>query len=334
MILAARLVMFRMKFLAAALYGFFAAVVAHADVLAFTDGDRVQGTFVRREGGKIIFQSLRFGNLSVSEADAKVEMATQSTPPPVTTLPMSGGAATEEEELLARFRKTIERGIVRWWEPWQGRIAVSTDVVHDSKQRSVFVVEARAKREWAKDEVRIEPRYEYREDQGVVTTDFARVLGYWRHDFNGRFFTLYRPTFEREKVNGRRFRPFPYMLLQQQTGVGVHILKGQNRELRVGVAENFFNVWALNDETTFSENVESIFLEAEFRLPWRIAIIQRGVRYYSLRTGDQGWENESELTKKLTESLSLGFRYEYRQNNPDVRVTDYERVRLFFGYDF
>lgn len=326
--------MARIFFTIAALGGFIAATAVRADVLVFPDGDRVQGSFVRRENGKIVFQSPRFGNLTVPENEATVEITTPPAPPVAATLPMDATPATEEEEALARFRKRIKRDIVRWWEPWRGRIAVSTDVVHDSKERSAFLVEGRFVRELAKDEIRVEPRYEYREEGGRTTVDFFRGFGYWRHDFNPRYFTLYRPTIERNQVNDGNFQPFPYTLLQQQAGVGVHIFKEKNRELRVGVAENFFNVWAINDDTRSSERVESIFIEAEVRLPWRVAITERGIWYYSVTSGDQGLDHEVELSKKLTESLSLGFRHEYRKNNPDVRVTDYERVRLLLGYDF
>lgn len=309
---------------------------ARADVLIFKDGDRVQGTFVRRENGKIVFQSVRFGNLSVPESDATVEVTSQPPPPIIAPMPSEADepASLYEQILLTRFRRKVEEGIVRWWEPWAGRLAASTDIVRDSKDRSVFLAEGRVRRNWPRDEVRLETRYEYREENSIKTVDLIKGTGLWRHDLSKRFFSSYRPLLERDRVNSNGFQPFPYVLLQQQAGAGVHLLRRERIKLRTGVAENFFNVWSLNDDAKSADHVESLFFEAEVALPWRTTITERGVWYYSIKDSTQGWENEFEFSKKLTDSLSLGIRHEFRQNNPDSRVQDYERLRFLIGYDF
>lgn len=312
------------------------ALGARADVLIFSDGDRVQGTFVRRENGKIVFQSPRFGNLSVPESEAKVEVTSQPAPPIISPMPSEaeGPPSLYDQILLTRFRRKVEEGIVRWWEPWVGRLAASTDIVHDAKDRSVFLAEGRVRRNWSHDEVRLEMRYEYREENSVKTVDLIKGTGLWRHDLSPRIFGSYRPLLERDKVNSNGFQPFPYVLLQQQVGVGVHLVRKERIKIRAGVAENFFNVWAIHDDAKSYEHIESLFFEAEATLPWRISITERSVWYYSLKDNTQGWENEFEFSKKLTDSLSVGIRYEFRQNNPDSRVQDYERLRFLIGYDF
>lgn len=308
---------------------------ARADQLIFKDGDRVQGTFVRRENGKIVFQSTRFGDLSVNESEATVEITSQPPPPIVAPMPTEERQPVSDDELLTRWRRKMEQGIVRWWEPWNGRIAVSTDVVHDSQERTVFLAEGRLRRTWAQDEVQQELRYEYREEEERTTVDMLKGTGSWRHDWRGnRYFTLYRATFERDKVNSGSFQPFPYLLLHQQLGAGVILIKKPRVQIRVGVAENFFNVWSLDTDEKSSEHVEAAFLESEFHLPWRVSITERGMWYYSIKESTQGWENQFELSKKLTDSLSLGVRHELRKNNPDSRVQDYERLRFLIGYDF
>ena len=308
-----------------------------ADMLIFKDGDRVQGTFVRKENGKIIFQSPRFGNLSVPEGDATVEVTSQP-PPIIAPVPPEPEAETPpsiyDQILLRRLRQRVEEGIVRWWEPWTGRLAASTDIVHDSQDRKVFLAEGRVRRQWAKDEVRLEARYEYREENSVKTVDLIKGSGLARHDFSARIFGSYRSLLERDNANSNGFQPFPYVLLQQQLGVGVHILRRDRIKVRAGVAENFFNVWALDSDEKSSEHTESLFFEAEAFLPWRITMTERGVWYYSVDAKDQGWENEFEFSKKLTDSLSVGIRHEFRRNNPDSRVQDYERLRFLIGYDF
>ncbi len=319
-----------------AVAGVWLALSARADVLIFNDGDRVQGTFVRRENGKIIFQSDRFGNLSVPENEAAVEVTSQPAPPIIAPMPTEPDAPPSiyDQILLKRLRKRVEEGIVRWWEPWTGRLAASTDIVHDSKDRKVFLAEGRVRRNWAKDEVRLETRYEYREENDVRTVDLIKTTGSWRHDVSNWIFGSYRLLGERDDVNSGGFQPFPYVLLQQQVGAGVHILRRERIKLRAGVAENFFNVWAIDSDEKSSEHVESLFVEAEAVLPWRMTLTQRAVWYYSIKDRSQGWENEFEFSKKLTDSLSAGIRHEFRQNNPDSRVQDYERLRFLIGYDF
>jgi hypothetical protein len=327
----------RQKFFFVLCAGWLFAQCVRADTLVFSDGDRVQGTFVRREKGKIIFQSPRFGNLSVSEAEASVEMTSQPIAPIIAPMPseIEGAPSLYDQILLTRLRRRVEEGIVRWWEPWSGRLAASTDIVHDAEDRTVFLAEGRVRRNWAHDEVRMELRYEYRKENAATTVNLLKGTGYWRHDFKGnRLFSLYRPTLERDRVNSNGYQPFPYVLLQQQVGAGVNFLKRERIKLRAGVAENFFNVWAINEDARSHSNIESVFLEAEVTLPWRIAVTDRGVWYYSINEETQGWENEFEFSKKLTDSLSVGIRHELRQNNPDSRVQDYERLRFLIGYDF
>ncbi|MDR0902722.1 MAG: DUF481 domain-containing protein [Opitutaceae bacterium] len=51
-----------------------------ADVLKFKNGDQVKGTFIKKDAGKILFRSERFGDLSASEADATVELTAPPAP--------------------------------------------------------------------------------------------------------------------------------------------------------------------------------------------------------------------------------------------------------------
>jgi hypothetical protein len=107
-----------------------------------------------------------------------------------------------------------------------------------------------------------------------------------------------------------------------------------NRNVRVGVAENLFDTWITPTDNHISQTVESVFAEIEARLPWRIVVTDRGVWYYSFANETTGWENRFEISKKLTETLTMGLRHEVRHNNPDVRSADYRRLRLLFGFDF
>ena len=87
------------------------------------------------------------------------------------------------------------------------------------------------------------------------------------------------------------------------------------------------------DADHVSRRVISTFGEAEFVLPWRITISERGI-WYPVSNDADGWENRVDLNKKLTETLSTSLRHEIRRNNPDGSAQDYTRLKLMFGLDF
>jgi len=104
----------------------------------------------------------------------------------------------------------------------------------------------------------------------------------------------------------------------------------------VGVAENFVDLWfwALGRRFHISTNMESLFAEIELDLPYAIRITGRGTWYYSLRSGDSGYENQAEISKKLTDTLSIGLRQEMRKNIPGTDVSHFSLWRVFLGMDF
>jgi hypothetical protein len=338
-----------------------AAPVLH-DALVYKDGDRVQGHVVGREGNTIIFKSDRFGEVRVSASDAVViaadkapEVGKSSTPatapapaatkpaaPAVTETDVSKAAKTAatraEEETISlweHFSPAVLTARVRqFFGPLHGRLAVSTEVVSDSANRTNNSVEAHLTRKWTHDEVQINGRYDFSKTNGVPTTDLTKLSGLWRREFNPRVFSIYRPTLELNRANQKDGAPADYLLLQQEIGGGYNLINTPTRKLRAGVSQNLFDSWALVvPETHTSHGVQSAFEEAEWKLPWRMTVTQRGV-WYPVRGKEDGWEDRVELIKKLTETLSTSVRHEIRRNNPDGSAQDYSKLKLLFGLDF
>jgi len=105
--------------------------------------------------------------------------------------------------------------------------------------------------------------------------------------------------------------------------------------VRVGLSENLFDVWNTTPGGMHtSRTTESVFAETELKLPWRMSLTGRGVYYYSIATGTNGWEDQVELSKKFTETLSTSIRQETLRYNPDGTTQDYSRLKLLFGLDF
>ena len=315
---------------------------AARDMLVYPDGDRVQGRLVGRKDGIIVFQSDRFGELRVPADKAKV-VPGKPAPAPVAAAPgVEPASVAPDDDPAAEAR--MDSGLARLaarlregFKPWRGRVAFSTEVVSDTADRSTLSIEGRLSRKWTADEVRLNGRYDFSQTKDLTTTDIIKADALWRHDLSRKrnSFVQYRPTLEWNRANFRAGLPADYLLLQQEIGYGISLLARPERKLRVGVSENLFDVWTTSapaDHT--ARTVESAFVETELRLPWGLLLVERGVYYYSFSSQDDGWENQIDLTKKFTATLSTSIRHETRQGSPDGKAQDYTRLRLLLGLDF
>jgi hypothetical protein len=316
------------------------------DTLVYKDGDRVQGKLLFRAGDVLVFKSDRFGELRVPTAEAVVISAEQSTGTASKPAVQAGAAATakaravdraeaERVSLWDRFSPWLLTAKVRdYFGPWHGRFAFSTELVTDTADRTNIALETHLQRKWEHDEVQVNSHYDYSDTNGLATTDMLRGDATWRHDFLQGRFVQYRPTVEWNQANVRNGVANDYVLVHQEIGAGFALLAAPARKVRVGVSENLFDTWNQAPTASHSSHVvESTFVETEFKFPWRMTMTQRAV-WYPFATGRTGWENHVELTKKLTETLSLTLQHEIRRNNPDGSAQDFERLKLLIGLDF
>ncbi len=351
-----------------------AAQPSATDVLVYTDGDRLRGHLVERTATTIVFQSDRFGIVRVPVADAQVitnqtpaaasEIAAKTrqqrsaareevssnqataannaaTAANNAATAANNAAAAENNAAAANARawllspQQLTLALRRVFGPWHGRFSFSSEVDSDTSERNTDLTEAHIMRKWKSDEVDMTARYDFSDTNHVTTTDIFKADGFWRHALSTRYFSLYHPTLEWNRAFILDNVPTDYLLLQQEIGGGVKLFSSDRRNLSVGLAENIFDVWQTAPTSTHSEHrTESMFVEADWKLPWRTTLTERGIWYYSILTGREGWENRVELNKKLTETISVGIRHETRHNNPDVRVQDYSLLRLLVGLDF
>lgn len=321
------------------------AADATRDTLVYKDGDRVHGRLVERSGEVIVFKSDRFGELRVPAANAVVIRAEQPPAPGTKTVVAQGihpapttaeRAEQEKVSIWDRFSPAVLTAKVReFFGPWHGRVAFSNELVTDTAHRNNIALEGKISRKFEKDVVDLSARYDYDQTNGARTTDMFRSVNSWRHDFNRRQFSQYRPTLEWNRANLRKpGLPTEYLLVQQELGFGYNLLVKPARKVRLGVSENLFDVWGLAGNATHtSKALVSMFEETEFTLPWRMVLTQRGV-WYPESERMHGFEDQIELNKKLTETLSVALRHEIRRNNPDGATADYTRLKLLLGLDF
>ena len=309
---------------------------AAPDVLVYPNGDRLQGRLLSNDGTLIVFQSVRFGVLRASATEVRVLPAAASSPTPPAAASAEPAKVPETAEAKEQ-RLSIERLALaarRLFGPWHGRLSISAEIIDDTAERRSDVVEAKMERKWTGDQVRLETRYEFSETQDVTSSDVYKGNVYWRHDLTRRYFTVYHPAVEWNRNYYDNGTPSDYLLLQQEFGAGIVLLNTDRRKLRVGLSGNDYDLWNLTARHHLTRFMESAFIEAEVRLPWKANLTERGIRYFSIAGGETGWESQFELNKKLTETLVLALHYDVRHRNPDIRVQDYAAWRLLLGFDF
>ncbi|HYP16474.1 MAG TPA: hypothetical protein VEQ65_04615, partial [Opitutus sp.] len=305
------------------------------DELVYVDGDRVRGHFIEKQGDVLVFRSERFGLLRVPSSEADVLIAKE---PETSTAVAEAVAGEDKADVIVEHGPfsplAMARELKEFFGSWHGRFTIGAEVLQDVSDHTSVTADARLQRRWKSDEVQLNLRYDLASVNEVVATDMLKGDALWRHELPGRFFTVYRPTIEWNRAFYRDDLPSDYVLLQQEVGAGINVFIQETRKLRVGASENIFDTWVTPIDAHFSQTVESLFTELEFKLPWRITVTNRGVWYYSIADKTDGWENRFEISKKLTETLTIGARHETRHNNPDVRSADYERLKMLFGFDF
>lgn len=309
------------------------------DELIYADGDRVRGELVRRDGDVIVFRSMRFGELRVKDSEAKVVVAER---PVVAAAPASDVATAikpgDEGETWPWWYQLRPLHLTRYlrsvFGSWHGRLAMSTEVISDASDHSSVALEGSLRRKWHRDELKMNLRYDYYETERVTSTDLIKGDATWNHSFGRRWYSLYHPTMEWNRAFvASGGQPTDYVLLQQEVGVGLKVYETERGRLSVGVAENLFDVWVTAPQTRHvARGQGSAFVETEWKLPWQTTLSDRGILYYA--SGDSGWENRFQVNKKLTETFSIGVSHELRYNNPDVRVSDYSKLKVMLGLDF
>lgn len=315
-----------------------ARLLAQADmdtVFLFRNGDQVRGRVIGREEGFLLVQTAHFGVQRIALSDLQ-------SPAP---LPSAARAASPEQPDQERSPSAPTKPAVTGWHAalerirrplrfWHAGISISLEAKQEDIRRSSLLVELRASHEFEKDEVHASSSYERVHENDKLTTDLAKLDGYWRHDLTPKWFGIYVPYAELNRnynFAGERIR---YLLTQQELGFGRTFLNRPNLKLRAGLAENFLNLWVLNFRGHAATTIESVFTEADLQLPHRFHITDRLSYYYAVRSGEQGQKNEFEVTKDLTDNFKIRLRHEYRHELPMSNVSNINLWRLVFGLEY
>ena len=168
----------------------------------------------------------------------------------------------------------LTRTLHDFFGPWHGKLALSAELTTDSVSRHTYALYNQMARRWSRDELQLNARYDYSETQGVTNTDLMKIDALWHHDLSSRLFTVYRPSLEWNRAyNDPRGIATEYVLLQQEAGIGVNLLKCRQGHVSAGLSENLFDVWiTAPGNQHFSHNVQSVFVAAAWKLPCNVCV--------------------------------------------------------------
>ncbi len=305
------------------------------DLLVYKDGNRATGRLVERKGSTLLFASDRFGLLTVAASEAEV---VRGDPGPANSRSEAAASAPPSAKQVPTSDAGPDNWLHRRLRPWRGQISLALEGKREDNRRNNLLLEARARRGWTRDELRLNSRYEYTEEDARTTTDLLKADAYWRHDLpylGRRLFALYSPEAEYNRGYKHKETAIDYVLLKQQLGLGLTVVDHATRKVRLGLAENRFDLWVVTPAHGHAAAyAESAFLELELQLPHGIRITDRGTWYFSGTEGDFGRENQLEITKKLSDGFILGVRHEVRRDVPASQASNYSLWRVLLGLEF
>lgn len=301
---------------------FFVPTLGNATTLWCRNGDRLAGEIVSETEAEVVFDATNFGRVRVKrEAVARIEAINGDTASTVPTSACEAGKAPLRQAAVAH-------------SDWRGRVAITIDRTRSAGHQDSLALDLRLQREWKRDEVKIESTYDLRRDDRRRNADTLKTSTQWVRKVSDRYFGTYRAISEWNRSTVYNGRDTSYFLLQQEFGAGVSFAVANGRRVRLGLSENTFNLWVRPNDLSTTGNNESVFAEVEWALPWDARLVHRGVVFYSRKHGTIGVENSVELSRRISRTLSLSLKHELREDMPDVRLQDYNNLRLLLGYDF
>lgn len=312
-----------------------AAEAASRDELTMANGEIAYGHYVGRDGEHVVFDSDNFGRVRVRADQVKLKLSGTAevlsfSPAAIQTESNAKKEARDEEEYV---RKSWMRRLL---PGWGGSIRLSEEFRSDGNLKNNFMTEIHLRRETNNNTLRLNGSYEHTVENDRTTVQLTKGDAYWRHHFTPRYFSVYVPTAEYNQCYEKDGVFLDYLLTRQEIGAGLVLLGTKRYQIRAGVAENFFKVWVWSKGTggTGHAWVESAFMETDIKLPFAMRFIQRGTWYFSFNEEGSGWENDLELTKRLTETFNISLRQEVRKDVPGVQSSNYNLWRIVFGIDF
>lgn len=321
--------------------------LASAAELKLQNGDRISGEILKAEGGKVHLRSDIFGEIAIPE-DKVVSISKMENHPAEVVLPVSGGVGSlipkssgpalgnSVKDRWAHFRKNVKGSIDFGLNDQSGR--------SDSINMSFY---ADAEYERKSNNFRIEGRYYYSQSDGVMQSD-KRDLGFrWRRQLNKDFFSQILTSYGSDRPKSIDVN------LEESVGIGYSAINREQHKLNVGLGGTAQYRYAFGTETG-TVAMGDIFQDYSLQISKRLVLKQDAAFQYSpvdrmaftyidgklvpanAEAANYRLRFNATLQGKLTERLTLNFRYEYEFDNTimDPELKADQRIISAIGFTF
>ncbi len=326
------------------------STTVRADELRFPNGDRISGTLVSRDNGRIVFDSPALGRLDIpAERVASVMIdqpgsgglklpdekptlvAASATPPPV---------PANAPDKPVKSAKLTPPG-------WNGKLELGFRQYNGKRDDINFDFRASAERKVGRNDLKAAGRLLYGKQDERVNNERYDASFRWRRELGNRTFAQSLTSFYSDPIKAIDNN------WEQNVGAGYRLLKTDDQTANVGAgltAQYRASPTESGDVYTLVE----LFQDYSYQFNEWIKITQNAIAQYSpegrarfisvgnqpavVSTGESNYKLrfDTTLQGKITNSISLNVRYEYEFDNAVVTESARadQRITSSIGYGF
>jgi putative salt-induced outer membrane protein YdiY len=327
-------------------FGFLQAAELH-----LSNGDRITGELIRRDGTTIHFRSPYLGEIVISDSQAVV-VEGPDTPVeslaglPPTVAPTSPLVSSSLPSPDSSARLTDASGAGGNHSRWKGKVEFGYQQNSGREDALNLTLRGEAERKVGVNSYRGEARLIYAKQQGVINTDRDDGSFRWRHELSERVFAQSLSSYTKDRVKQIDQN------IEQNLGFGYRLFQDPRHSTNVGagVTAQYREAFGINTGVSY---LGELFQDYTYKLNGRITFTQdSSVLYSPARRGhyvvidnnlvqSDGTNNyrlrfNSSLQGKITQRISMNLRFEYEFDNSVINrdARSDERISSSIGYGF
>ena len=316
-----------------------------ADTLVLTNGDRLQGRLLSREGSSICWESPVLGAITIAESKATIQ-ADGTAQADAPQYPRTGpGAVSTQTSAIATQQPDTKPTPDK--AQWKTTIESGFTMQSGRSDRADINLRAESTFQRRRNTFRTQAKYLYSKADGSVTTDRTEGAFRWRRELDNRWFGQTESSYYSSKIKGIDHN------IEQNVGLGYRLIKTDRTQAAIGAG--FTGQYReISGADTGNSLFGEIFQDFAIKLTPRLELGEdftvlyspssRGIRILNNGTVqiiDADVANykhtlNAYLCGKLTGTLSLALRYEYEFDNTyvsDSQKAD-QRITTTLGYTF
>ncbi len=345
-------------FAAAALLAVAAAPGLRAARLILKNGDRLTGTVIKREDGKIYFHSDVLGDLVAPENIVTIVDA----PPPSTTAQTLAGLPPKPVVTASTPAPAVEAvhslGILPWLEKpflilrpvvtkWTGKVEFGYGNELNTSRSITTNLSAEAERNVGPDDIRFKGSYLYASTAGIPTTDQDEIDFRWRHNLSERWFTQAITSYSSDKIR------LINTDIEQTADIGYKVFATARQTANIGggLMLQYFDATGVDKGSDYLGNA---FQDYSYKINGRYTFTEDATIQYSpeergrsgvvadlsspvnTQSRNYDYKFEATLQGKINNHLSLNLHFQYEYDNAvlDPHARADQHILTTVGYGF